>query len=97
MTKDYGSLYQPPKKEHGDLPWTMPSLLPRMVRADITKTLFGQRYLSVVIDEAHNFRNHGPKHFAALAILDKAVIRLPLTGTPLQTATKVSTQMLYNA
>jgi hypothetical protein len=64
------------------------------MRLHISKTLFGQEYLSIVVDEAHNFRNHGPKHFAALAILEKAVVRLPLTGTPLQTSPKASTRIL---
>lgn len=94
MIKDYGEIYQAPKRRPGDLPWTIPPMHSVKTRRDISKTLFGQQYLSIVVDEAHNFRNHGPKHLAALAILDRAVVRLPLTGTPLQTSPKASTAML---
>jgi hypothetical protein len=55
----------------------------------VKKTLFGLQYLSVTIDEAHEFRNVGPKHSAALCILELATVRLALTATPLQTSTKV--------
>ncbi|KAF9523073.1 P-loop containing nucleoside triphosphate hydrolase protein, partial [Crepidotus variabilis] len=41
-----------------------------------------------VLDEAHEFRNTGPKHSAALAIMELASIRLVMTATPLQTNTK---------
>ncbi|KAF9472811.1 hypothetical protein BDN70DRAFT_818118 [Pholiota conissans] len=94
MTKDYSTVFQLPKDQlpidkdsdkDAGLPWKIPPL--RKSR-DITKTLFGQRYLSVSIDEAHNFRNHGPKHLAALAILERAIVRDPMTGSPLQTSTK---------
>ena len=76
-------------KKHGSLPWALPPLLPLVHRADVSKTLFGQNFLSITLDEAHNIRNYGAKHSAALAILDRSVIRLILTATPLQTGTKV--------
>ncbi|KAF9470773.1 hypothetical protein BDN70DRAFT_939435 [Pholiota conissans] len=88
MTKEYGSLHQVPEKKISDLPWDIPPLLPLKLRPDITKTLFGQSFLSVIIDEAHNFRNHGPKSCAALALLKNTIVRVILTGTPLQTSTK---------
>lgn len=56
------------------------------------KTLFGLEYLSVTIDEAHEYRNVGPKHLGALAILEKAKIRLIMTATPLKTSTKVGSE-----
>jgi len=55
----------------------------------IKHTLFGIRYLLVVIDEAHEFRNVGPKHSAALTIVGQSKARLIMTATPLQTSTKV--------
>jgi TATA-binding protein-associated factor len=52
-------------------------------------TIFDHKYLSVALDEAHLFRNIGPKHFAALSLLKQAHLRLVLTATPLHTSTKV--------
>jgi hypothetical protein len=51
--------------------------------------------LTVTIDEAHEFRNPGVKHSAALSILQKAKIRLIMTATPLLTSTKVRSQVFY--
>ena len=85
-------------KKFGPLPWALPPLLPLAHRADASKTLFGQNFLTVTLDEAHNFRNYGAKHTAALAILDQSIIRLILSATPLQTATKVGAYLLaYSA
>ncbi|KAF9470036.1 hypothetical protein BDN70DRAFT_902436, partial [Pholiota conissans] len=66
-----GKSKKPPK-----LPWDTPPMLAIQQRADISKTLFGQKYLSVSLDEAHNFRNHGSKHMAALLIDLAAMGRL---------------------
>ncbi|KAF8951749.1 P-loop containing nucleoside triphosphate hydrolase protein, partial [Flammula alnicola] len=88
LQKDFQSLYLAKSKTSGALPWTTPPLLPLNRRANISKTLFGQCYLSTTLDEAHHFRNHGAKHSAALAILGQTTMRLVLTATPLQTATK---------
>ena len=73
-----------------DLPWALPALLPNVLPERLARSLFGQCFLSGVIDEAHNYRNSGLKHTAVLTILDKCIIRMPLTATPLQTSTKVS-------
>lgn len=90
LQKDFNALRSMKTKKHGSLPWALPPLLPLIHRADISKTLFGQDFLSITLDEAHNFRNYGAKHSAALAILDQSMIRLILSATPLQTATKVN-------
>ncbi|KAF8153559.1 hypothetical protein BJ912DRAFT_868663 [Pholiota molesta] len=74
--------------KYGEAPWANVDYLDLAFRADVNKTLFGQSFLSVTLDEAHNFRNHGTKHLAALEILDNTIIRLVLSATPLQTATK---------
>jgi TATA-binding protein-associated factor len=72
-----------------ELPWKRQK---RLLKYDsvVNETLFGLDYLSVTIDEAHEFRNVGPKNLAALSILEKANARLIMTATPLQTSTKVS-------
>ena len=72
-----------------DLPWALPELLRSVTPERLSCSLFGQRFLSGIIDEAHFYRNRGLKHTAALTILDKCIIRMPLTATPLQTSTKV--------
>lgn len=89
LRTEYTKLYSK-DKEYGTAPWTSHNFFPSIEKSDIAKTLYGQYYLSVTLDEAHNFRNHGVKHSAALELLDNAVIRLVLSATPLQTATKVS-------
>jgi TATA-binding protein-associated factor len=71
-----------------DLPWDYPE--PVLAYSQrLPSTLYGQKFLSVVIDEAQGVRNTGPKHTSALRILDQASVRLILTATPLQTSTKV--------
>lgn len=77
-------------KPRGALPWETPPFLAPKFRAEISNTLFCQDYLSITLDEAHNFRNHGTKHSAALTILSRASLRLIATATPLQTRTNVS-------
>ncbi|KAF9470636.1 hypothetical protein BDN70DRAFT_901952, partial [Pholiota conissans] len=88
LQKDYNALHLKKPKKSGSLPWDPLPLRSAKHRPEISKTLFGQRYLSITLDEAHNFRNHGAKHSAALEILKLAIIRLILSATPLQTATK---------
>ena len=73
-----------------DLPWALPELLRSVTPGHLSCSLFGQRFLSGIIDEAHSYRNSGLKHTAVLSLLDKCIIRMPLTATPLQTSTKVS-------
>jgi len=53
-------------------------------------SLFDQHYLTVTIDEIHELRNPGVKHFAALRLFQQALVRFGLTGTPLLTVPKVS-------
>jgi len=57
---------------------------------NVVSTLFGRKYLTVIVDEGHEFRNVGPKHTAAFSIMTLAAVRLVMTATPLQTSTKVS-------
>ncbi|KAF8808358.1 hypothetical protein BYT27DRAFT_7097080 [Phlegmacium glaucopus] len=69
------------------LPWTLPEKVPHSART-ISNTLYGQRYLTITVDEGHSFRNTGPRHSAILLLLDRAELRLILTATPLQTSNK---------
>jgi hypothetical protein len=88
--QDKNLLFSMRKTSPRELPWDK---LKRNATYDQTvkKTLFGLEYLSATIDEAHEYRNVGPKHLGALAILKQAKIRIAMTATPLQTSTKVST------
>jgi superfamily II DNA or RNA helicase len=61
----------------------------------VRQTLFQLKFLSVIIDEAHEFRNVGPKHSSALEILQNATIRMLMTATPLQTSTKVRSNQIF--
>ena len=79
-----------PKLGGADLPWALPELLRNVTPERLSSSLFGQRFLCGIVDEAHTYRNGGLKHTAILTILNNCVIRLPLTATPLQTSTKVS-------
>lgn len=81
--------YQSKGSRKGKLPSDLPAKKPN----NPPKTLFDHSYYSVTIDEAHLFRN-SPKHFAALALVQCAKLRLILTATPLHTSTKVSFFML---
>ncbi|KAG7093167.1 hypothetical protein E1B28_006856 [Marasmius oreades] len=78
--KVYGPL--PKKRKH---PWDMPEL---RRGAQVPDTIFGTRFLSVAIDEAHEFRKEGVKHLAALRLTQQASLKLILTGTPLHTSHK---------
>jgi hypothetical protein len=88
LLQDFSILYSWAKPSSNGLPWAKPNPLPGH-EAAVKKTLFGQRYLSITLDEAHGFRNIGTKHASALLILSLAKIRLIMTATPLQTSTKV--------
>lgn len=87
LQQDFSMLYVWTKPK-GDLPWANPPPLPTY-KALVSKTLFGQRYLSITLDEAQGFRNVGAKHSAAFLILQLASFLFILTATPLQTSTKV--------
>jgi hypothetical protein len=73
------------KRAKKQQPWEYPAQW-----KDPAGTLFGQRFLTVIIDEAHTGRNVGNQHFSMLRILKQAVVRLPLTATPLLTSPQVS-------
>ncbi|KAJ3963543.1 P-loop containing nucleoside triphosphate hydrolase protein, partial [Lentinula raphanica] len=77
----YGST--PSAASASKTPWELPD--PRRPTKD---TLFGQSYLTVIIDEAHEFRNVGLKYYGGLTIMKKALIKLVLTATPLLTSPK---------
>ena len=89
LSQDFHHLFLTPKASSKELPGRNPK---QVLNYDslVKKTLFGLKFLSVTIDEAHEFRNVGGKHSAALAILDKARARLIMSATPLQTSTKVN-------
>ncbi|KAF8867860.1 P-loop containing nucleoside triphosphate hydrolase protein [Gymnopilus junonius] len=64
-------------------------------KENVQSNLFGQKYLTVVLDEAHEFCNMGPKHTAAFTILQKACLCLVMMATPLQTLTKDIVKKVY--
>lgn len=91
LLQDYHLLFRQVKSSSKELPWRKPT---PVIGYDsiVGRTLFGLDFLSVTIDEAHEFRNVGAKHSAALAIVERAKVRLIMTATPLQTSTKVRSQ-----
>ncbi|KAG5719786.1 DNA repair protein rhp26 [Termitomyces sp. T112] len=91
IARDYSTTHvKPPKrKKNAVMPWHIPN-----ARKDLTNTIFGQHFLVAIIDEAHNFRNPGPKHLAMLRLLQNARIRLPMTATPLHTSSRDIASML---
>ncbi|RXW12083.1 hypothetical protein EST38_g13772 [Candolleomyces aberdarensis] len=86
LQQDFNSLYSYQPKLL-DLPWDYPESVSEYKRR-LPSTLFGQKFLSVTIDEAQGVKNTGPKHTSALRILDQALVRIVLTATPLHTSTK---------
>ncbi|KAJ2911463.1 hypothetical protein MD484_g8951, partial [Candolleomyces efflorescens] len=76
-----------PSKNSDRLPWDHP---PERLGAEARKpkTLYGQKYLTLILDEAQVARNYGSTHSAVLLILKQAHARLVLTATPLQTRTE---------
>lgn len=82
-------MYSSVRPSGSSVPWDQHEHLPGY-QDIIALTLFGIKYLLVILDEAHEFRNTGPKHSAALAIMALASLRVVMTATPLQTNTKVS-------
>ncbi|RXW15947.1 hypothetical protein EST38_g9910 [Candolleomyces aberdarensis] len=86
LQQDFNLLYTT-KRGSMSLPWDLPERA-QAYDARIPSTLYGQRYLTVAIDEAQGLRNLGAKHSSALRILDQGSVRLILTATPLQTSTK---------
>ncbi|RXW12447.1 hypothetical protein EST38_g13407 [Candolleomyces aberdarensis] len=86
LQQDFNQLYTNQRGSMA-LPWDLPERAPGYA-ARLPFTIFNQKYLTVVIDEAQGLRNLGAKHSAALRILDQGSVRLILTATPLQTSTK---------
>lgn len=89
LQQDFLLLYFAKPSSRSALPWAMPQPLPGYT-TNIKNTLYSQRYLSITIDEAHAFRNVGPKHLSVLALMNLGTIRFAMTATPLQTSTKVA-------
>lgn len=91
LQREYSELYETkPKRGAADLPWALPGTIRTVTPERLSRSLFGRSYLSGIVDEAHSYRNCGPKHAAALRLLKKCVVRMPLTAMPLQTCTRVS-------
>ncbi|KIK51761.1 hypothetical protein GYMLUDRAFT_251819 [Collybiopsis luxurians FD-317 M1] len=64
-------------------PWALPpSFRP------VEGTLFGQEFLTIILDEGHEMRNVGAKYYAALRAFKQGRINLILTATPLLTSPK---------
>jgi TATA-binding protein-associated factor len=73
-------------KKNMKRPWELP---PLKIRSTTKGTVFGQSFLSVTLDEAHNARNLSLNYYASLRVFQQAIIKLALTGTPLLTGPKV--------
>ena len=86
IQRDFHDAYQSKIRANskGKLPWDI-----SYTKNSLRQTIFDYAYLSVTLDEAHLFRNIGPKHYAALNLLKQGHLRLILTATPLHTSTKV--------
>ncbi|KAG6876903.1 hypothetical protein C0993_012196 [Termitomyces sp. T159_Od127] len=91
ITKDFMATHStiPKRKKQKVMPWEIPN-----PRKDLSNTIFGQNFLVVIVDEAHNYRNAGNKHISVLRVLKNAAIRLPMTATPLHTSSKDIASML---
>jgi hypothetical protein len=81
-------LYKP-KQEKGAKPWDLPPTKDPEGSPKLEGSLFGHRYLTVTVDEVHEMRNPGMKHFSALRVFRQGALRLALTATPLLTSPKV--------
>ncbi|KAF8953874.1 P-loop containing nucleoside triphosphate hydrolase protein [Flammula alnicola] len=87
LQQDFSSLYFWKKATSSELPWIHPNRLPTF-SSTVNNTLYGHKYLTITIDEAHAFRNVGAKHSSALVLMELAAMRFVMTATPLQTSTK---------
>ena len=90
MQQDFNGGFFSKANGSNKLPWALPDRLPNS-EDKISKTLYSQKYLTITVDEAHTYRNSGPRHSSILLLLNRAELRLILTATPLQTSTKVCT------
>ncbi|KXN81008.1 Nuclear protein STH1/NPS1 [Leucoagaricus sp. SymC.cos] len=80
---EFKKSHRPIPKGKNARPWDIPN-----PRKSLENTIFGQKFLVVVIDEAHHIHNPGNKHTATLRLVQQAQIRLIMTATPLHTAPK---------
>ncbi|RDB19056.1 Transcription regulatory protein SNF2 [Hypsizygus marmoreus] len=71
------------KKRKDRRPWDIPP-----TKRSLDRTIFGQTFLTAVVDEAHHMRNMGRKHAAALRVLQQSSVRIIMTATPLHTSSK---------
>ncbi|KAJ3564613.1 hypothetical protein NP233_g8186 [Leucocoprinus birnbaumii] len=82
---DFRLLHNPVTTGVNSRPWDIPrAKLP----TGVTNTIFGQQFLSIIVDEAHHMRNVGNRHAAILRLLDQGNARIIMTATPLLTAPK---------
>ncbi|KAF9443968.1 hypothetical protein P691DRAFT_808051 [Macrolepiota fuliginosa MF-IS2] len=77
---DFKKLHKPQARK-GARPWTIPP-----PKESLDGTIFAQRFLTAVVDEAHHMRNPGNKHTATLRLMEQAKVKLIMTATPLHTA-----------
>jgi hypothetical protein len=63
-------------KKNMKRPWELP---PLKIRSTTKGTVFGQSFLSVTLDEAHNARNLSLNYYASLRVFQQAIIKLALT------------------
>ncbi|KAF5359465.1 hypothetical protein D9756_003663 [Leucocoprinus leucothites] len=82
---DFRKLHVAVKPGKNARPWIIPRL---KKEGNLENTIFAQKFLTIVVDEAHQMRNAGNKHIATLRLLEQARIRLIMTATPLHTAPK---------
>ncbi|KAJ3564157.1 hypothetical protein NP233_g8477 [Leucocoprinus birnbaumii] len=82
---DFKKLHSAPGKKKNNPPWKAPPVKPTQSLKD---TIFGQFFLSVIVDEAHQMRNLGNKHTSMLRLLQQAKVSLIMTATPIHTAPK---------
>ncbi|KAF5343888.1 hypothetical protein D9756_011620 [Leucocoprinus leucothites] len=90
---DFKNTHKKPARGRNTRPWDIPETRKSTV---FDRTIFGQQFLSVTIDEAHHMRNVGNKHTAMLCLLDAAIIRIIMTATPLHTSPKASILFFYH-
>ncbi|KAF8500014.1 P-loop containing nucleoside triphosphate hydrolase protein [Hysterangium stoloniferum] len=83
LQNEYQQLYKS-RPERGKRSWELPNQKSSATTYD--RTLFSQDWLTVSLDEAHEMRSIGVKYYSAFALFKQAVVKMTLTGTPLQTS-----------
>ncbi|KAG6852776.1 hypothetical protein C0991_009199 [Blastosporella zonata] len=71
------------KKKKNARPWDIPES-----KSSTSHTILGPQYLTIIVDESHQMRNAGNQQLAVLRLLHQAIIRIPMTATPLHTSPK---------